>query len=84
MSTIIIIQHEMYFESQQRKLPSVESIGAVRNLFIGATIASSLSTVILITLLPLMLLRLNVLYDSVAIEKAAFHVRQTNLFHLNF
>jgi hypothetical protein len=68
------IKFVMYFETQQYKLPSVANIGSVRNLFIGAAIASSLSMVILITLLPLMLCRLNALYDAMAIEKSAFHV----------
>lgn len=65
----------MYFEMMSsRKVPSPGSIGSVRNLFIGATIISSLATVLLITVLPIMLFRLNALYDSVRIEKMEFHV----------
>jgi hypothetical protein len=58
----------------ERKVPSPESIGSVRNLFIGAMVTSSMAVVLLITVLPIMLCRLNVLYETVAVEKLAFHV----------
>lgn len=57
-----------------RKLLSPESIGSVRSLFIGAMVVSSMAVVLLVTVLPIMLCRLNGLYEAVSVEKSAFHV----------
>jgi hypothetical protein len=57
-----------------RMMPSKHSIGSVRNIFVGATVISSLATVLLIAVLPIMLCRLNALYDTVSVEKMAFQV----------